>query len=180
MKPVIISFSETMNNERVASQVAKDLNIDWIKLKETKKRSLFTNIIDVLFGRKPKIALDLSLLEPYDFLVFMGPVWIGHPASPFRRIFQYLKTNPKKYGLITVCGGNCDLVSNPKLSECLMKRTGHEPLFVKELKLFDLMPPMDQKELNEKLFKYEMLQEEIDEYVNQAKTFLKDYLEEHI
>ena len=176
MNPVIISFSETMNNERVASQTAKDLNIDWIKLQETKKRKMMTDIFDVIFNRKPKLALDVRLLEPYDLIIFMGPVWIGHPATPFRRIFQYLKTHHKDYGLITVCGGNCDLVSNPKLKECLTKRTGYDPKFVKELKIFDLMPPESEKVINERMFKYEMIKEEIDQYVEEAKTLIKTFI----
>ncbi len=176
MKPVVISFSETMNNERVADIVTTDLNIDWIKLKETKKRSMMTNILDILFNRKPKLAIDLALLDPYDMIIFMGPVWVGHPASPFRRIFRYLRQHPKDYGLVTVCGGNCDLVSNPKLNECLMKRTGKKPQFIKELKIFDLLPQMEEKDMNEKMFKYQLTKDEIIRYADQAKTLISTYL----
>ncbi len=176
MKPVIISFSETLNNEQVARKVSKALHLDWIKLQETKKRTMMTNFIDILCHRKPKIALDLALLKPYEMIIFMGPVWLGHPASPFRRIFKYLKEHPKSYGLISVCGGNCDVVSNPKLPDILEKRTGMKPKFVKELKLFDLMPDIPEKEKNERMFKYQMNEKETALYADQAQALIEQYL----
>lgn len=174
MKSVIISFSETFNNERVASQVARDLNIDWIKVEETKRRSLATNIFDVIFARKPKIALDLALLDVYDFIVFIGPIWLGQVTPPFRRIFKYMKQHPRNYGYITVCGGNQDVVSNPKIRIQLEKRIGVKPKFIQELKLFDLMPEMSEKDRNEKMFRYEMNKEETIRYVEKAKAVIEE------
>lgn len=176
MKHVIISFSETLNNEKVAEQTAHDLNIDWIRLEETRKRTLATNFFDILFSRKPKLTLDFQSIESYDFIVFMGPVWLGHPASPFRRIFDYLKVHQKQYGLVTVCGGNNACISNPKLHDYLFKRTHIEPRFIKELKIFDLMPSMDEKERNEKMFKYKMNIEEINQFTSEAKEVIEAYL----
>lgn len=165
-----------MNNERVADQTARDLNIDWIKIEEKKKRHVLTNLLDVIFSRKPKITLDFTMLEPYDMIIFMGPVWLGHPASPFRRIFDYLQTHQKKYGLITVCAGNNDCVSNTRLKSYLVERVGYEPEFVKELKIFDLLPTMDEKERNQKMLSYQVNQEDIIRFTEEAKSVIHDYM----
>ena len=87
-----------------------------------------------------------------------------------------MRMDPKKYGLITVCGGNNECYSNPNLQKYLFKRTQIEPLFVKELKVYDLLPQMAEKERNELMLKYHINPEEVQTFVEASKSVIQEYL----
>jgi hypothetical protein len=66
-----------------------------------------------------------DILKKYDLILFFGPVWMGHVASPLRAYLKYLKQNSLPYGFLSISGGADS--GNPKLSAELVKRTGRAP-----------------------------------------------------
>lgn len=91
-------------------------------------------------------------------ILFLGPVWMGHVASPLRAYFNYQKTNPHGYAFISISGGADG--PNPKLDGELKKRTGKEPTTLINLQIKDLLPT-DPKPTRKVTSAYKLNDEEI-------------------
>ncbi len=138
MSIVVISYSLTGNNEKLAESIAKALSVKHIKVEEIKKRTFGTIAFDMLFGRKPKINMQYDENEKDDLAVFVGPVWMGGVASPLRSCFKKLKRKIDKYAFISISGGADG--PNPKLESELEKRIGKKAIAVIDLHIADLLP----------------------------------------
>ena len=138
MNILVISYSLTGNNEALASSIAKELAAEHIKITEAKPRTTGSIVLDMIFNRTPRIQPIHDRLEKYDQILFVGPVWMGHAASPFRAYFKHLKTYTHKYTFASISGGAVN--TNPKLAGDLKKRVGAAPEAVVDLHIADLMP----------------------------------------
>ncbi len=138
MNIVVVSYSLTGNNEKLAESIAKVLSVKHIKIEEIKKRSFGTIAFDMLFNRKPKIIMQYDENEKYDLAVFVGPVWMGCVASPLRNCIKRLKEIIDKYAFISISGGADG--PNPKLESELEKRIGKKAIAVIDLHIADLLP----------------------------------------
>ena len=138
MSIVIISYSLTGNNEKLASSIAKMLAVKHVKIEEHKKRTNGTIAFDMLFNRTPKINMQLDENEKYSLALFVGPVWMGCVASPLRDCFKKLKEKIDKYVFISISGGADG--PNPKLGNEMKKRIGKEAIAVIDLHIADLLP----------------------------------------
>lgn len=137
MNIAIISYSFTGNNDIFAECVSRDLPAKHIKISGQKPVTMGSIITDMLFGRTPKVHPAPETLREYDLILFFGPVWMGHAASPLRAYLNYLKTSQKPYGFLSISGGADG--GNPKLSQELMKRTGAKPVIMLDLHIKDLL-----------------------------------------
>jgi flavodoxin len=138
MKTIIISYSLTGNNADLAKNVAQKLTAEHISITESKPRSMGTIIFDMLLNRAPKIQMPVTKAEEYDLVIFVGPVWIGQVATPFRACFKQLGPKIDKYVFVSISGGADG--PNPKLADELKKRLGKEPVAVIDLHIADLLP----------------------------------------
>ena len=138
MKIGVISYSLTGNNEALANSVAEEFAAEHIKITEPKPRTTGSIILDIIFNRTPKVQPIPDRLEKYDQILFVGPVWMGQAASPFRAYFKHLKTHPYKYAFASISGGAIN--TNPKLAGDLKKRVGAEPAALVDLHIADLLP----------------------------------------
>ena len=91
MKTLIISYSFTGNNGKLANKIARILDADYTVIKETKNRTLFTILIDLLLNRIPPIKKLEKQFELYTNLIFVAPIWFGKIATPLRALFKELK-----------------------------------------------------------------------------------------
>jgi flavodoxin len=139
MKVIVVSYSLTGNNEALAASVAAALGGEHVRLTEAKSRSMGKIALDVMFNRTPKIAMPVEEMGAYDLLLFVGPVWMGHIASPFRACFKQLGPGIGDYAFISICGGADG--PNPKLAGELEKRLGKAPARLLDLHIADLLPP---------------------------------------
>jgi len=139
MKIAILSYSYTGNNAALATWVGEKLSLDHFRVSEHKKRKSQTIAFDMLFGRVPAVLPESTILDPYDLILFFGPVWMGQPGTPLRSFFRYIKGRDDlcKYGFISLSGGSDH--SNPLLSADLEKRTGRPPHFLLDLHIADLL-----------------------------------------
>lgn len=139
MKQMIVSYSMTGNNEALAASLAAKLGADHVRITEPKPRTMLTLILDMTFNRSPRIAMPVENPEAYDGALFVGPVWMGQIATPFRACFKQLGQKIGKYAFISISGGADG--PNPKLAGELEKRLGKAPACLLDLHIADLLPP---------------------------------------
>ena len=137
MKTAIVSYSLTGNNCALAKSLAEKTNIKHIEVKTVKKFGMGALIMDIMFKRAPKVTPEPSVLDDYDNIIFMGPLWMGQAATPLRRYFAHLKGSGKKYSFISVCGGAKG--GNQNLAEQFIQRIGSEPEHLLELHTANLV-----------------------------------------
>lgn len=138
MKIVVMSYSLTGNNEVLAKSIAEELGVEHIKITEPKPRTMGSIVLDLIFNRTPKVQPIPERLENYDLILFFGPIWMGHVATPFRAYLRRLKTNLSRYAFISISGGADG--ANLKLTGELKKRVGKEPIALIDLHIADLLP----------------------------------------
>jgi hypothetical protein len=95
-------------------------------------------VLDVVLKRTPKIIMPAEKIEAYDWVLFVGPVWMGQIASPFRACFSQLSQKIGKYAFVSICGGADG--PNPELTGELEERLGKEPACLLDLHIADLLP----------------------------------------
>ncbi len=136
MKTLVLSYSHTGNNAKLAKCITNQLEADFFPIREIKKRNIGTIIFDVLFNSTPQIQDFDFFVGKYDHVVLIGPVWIGKIASPFRAVFKSYHSVIGPYSFVTLCAGTHD--DNPKIEEELERRAGKAPEAVVKLFLKDL------------------------------------------
>lgn len=139
MKTLIISYSFTGNNEKIAKKIAKILGAELCVLEEMKNRNVFTIVLDVLFNRTPLIKEIEKNLGHYENLIFVAPVWFGKIATPLRQLLKELKGKNENYSLVTLSAG-ADGNKNPNLEKELIKRTGLAPKSVINPLISEILP----------------------------------------
>jgi len=135
MKGVVVCYSLSGNNERVARGVAARLGLELIKVSEPISRRAINTVLDIVFNRTPKVTPLPEIIKGFELVVIFAPVWIGHIATPVRAYLNCLREMGIRYGVVTVSGGPI-----PKVKDELIRRTGKEPEFFVELSIVDLLP----------------------------------------
>lgn len=171
MKIIIISYSLTGNNEAMASSMAAELGAEHIRISEAKPRTYFTITLDMLFNRTPKVNPIVNNVEDNDLVIFVGPVWMGHVASPLRACFKDLKAGLSRYAFISISGGADG--SNPKLYRELNKRLGKKPTAVIDLHIADLLPS-DPKPTRDDTSAYRLNNEDVRNLTNKIVKTLQE------
>jgi flavodoxin len=139
MKKMIVSYSLTGNNEDLAASLATTLGAEHVRITESKPRTMLTTVMYMLFNRTPKIALPLEKAEACDLVLFVGPVWMGQIATPFRACFKQLKHKIAKYAFVSISGGADG--PNLKIADELKKRLAQDPVCLIDLYIANLLPP---------------------------------------
>lgn len=125
MNIAVVSYSFTGNNERFADSLAAGLFAERIRILPTKPVTYGSLILDLLLQRKPDVSPEPESLSHFDLLVFVAPIWMGQVAFPLRAYFSALKYRAMPYCFFSISGGADG--DNPKVTNELKKRTGHEP-----------------------------------------------------
>jgi len=168
----IVSYSFTGRNDRVAEIVSEKLQIEHIKITEKKQRTIMTAAWDVMLGRKPKVEPAPDVIDQYDMVIFMSPVWMGTAAAPLHRYFLRVKKTKKDYAYIALSGGGTE--KNPTLKNNVMHWAGHEPKVFLDMHVSDLFP--DKEIANEEMQHYQMSEEEYMVFADRAIAELKKIL----
>lgn len=138
MKIAIISYSSTGNNDTLASNIAKEIGANHIKVTRPHAKATCIMIIKHLFNKAPKVEPPVEVINQYDFVILCGPIWMGKIAAPLRAYLDYLKSNPHKYAFVSLCGGATG--PNSDLENELEKRTGNKPVVLVEYRIASLLP----------------------------------------
>jgi hypothetical protein len=101
-----------------------------------------TVLLDMIFDRRiPKITMSqANNIEEYDLVLFVGPVWVGRVASPFRACFKQYRPKIGRYAYVSISGGADG--PNIKLEKGLTNRLGKSPVSLIDLHIADLLPPV--------------------------------------
>jgi hypothetical protein len=138
-KICVVSYSLTGNNEALAASLARAFDAEHFRVVEPGRRTMATIVIDVIFNRIPRAQVALGEIGQYDLVLFVGPVWMGQIATPFRACFKELQSRIRSYAFISLCGGADG--PNPKLADELRRRVKRDPVSVIELHIADFLPP---------------------------------------
>ncbi len=139
MKKMIVSYSLTGNNDDLAASLAATLGAEHVRITEPKPRTMRTTVLDMLFNRTPKIVMPVEKTDAHDLVFFVGPVWMGQIATPFRACFKQLRKKVSRYAFISISGGADG--PNPKIAGELKKKLGKEPIALIDLHIADLLSP---------------------------------------
>lgn len=139
MKNLIVYYSFTQNNEKLANHLRESLGCDIVKIETLKRRTGFSILLDLMFNRKPAIKTVPYYLRDYDHVIFIAPIWAGKIAMPLKTFLINEKANIKSYSYVTLCGGG-NAGQKTKIQRQLMEMTGKAPGKVVELWISNLLP----------------------------------------
>lgn len=174
MKILVVYYSHTHNNQKLAYQLQKKLKCDFLKIEELKQRTGFTILMDLLFNRKPPIKVYPYYLKDYDHIIFVAPIWAGKIATPLKTLLLNEKSNILEYSFITLCGGS-NHGQHDKVQKELATFMNKEPLRVVELFINDLLPP-EYKNSVKHTSGYRIKDSEFKVFETQIQHFLDDVL----
>jgi hypothetical protein len=177
MKAIVISYSFTGNNQDLAASLAATLGVEHIRIAEPKPRTTGKIALDVIFNRTPKIVLPVEAMEGVDLVLFVGPVWMGQIASPFRTCFKQLGPKIAKYAFISISGGADG--PNPKLADELKKRLGKEPVCLIDLHIADLLPS-EPKPTRDDTMAYRITERDVEHLTDTAIATLQETMANNI
>lgn len=138
MKTLIIHYSFTGNNAKLAKAISNKLNADCIELKEIRKRTIFSILLDVVFNRIPKIQNIDKHIVNYEHFIFVAPIWFGKIGTPLRGVFQKLANKDKSISLVTLSAGFNGI--NSKSEKEIVRRIGIAPKAIVNPLLIELLP----------------------------------------
>jgi flavodoxin len=169
MKTLIVYYSFTGNNQKLAIKLQQKLNCDLYGIQEVRKRKPITILIDLLFKRLPKVMEPSNDLSQYDHVIFIAPIWSGKIASPLRSFLINERSNICRYSFITVCSGRPQQQS--WITNGLRNVLEKEPVIVQELCINDLLP--EEKKNNIKYTTpYRILGNDLDAFKDKIEAFI--------
>jgi hypothetical protein len=139
MKPVVIYYSFTGNNRRLAMELQRRLACDAVEVTDAHARNRFTILLDLVLNRKPAVRWLPHDLRQYDQAVLLAPVWAGRIATPLAAFIAREKDVLPPFAFISLCSG---VPGQPeKIAAQLQTLTGRKPEAVSQLNLNDRLPP---------------------------------------
>lgn len=169
MKTLIISYSATGNNDKIAAYIAKELKMDHIRVNISNSKITLGLMFKHLFNVKPKILPPADVIDKYDYIILCAPIWMGKIAVPLKSYITYLKEHPRKYGFITVRGN----VENPNktISQSLEKMIGTKPSFVNQQTIESILRDNNNYDPKD-IISYKLNDKDIDKMTD---TIIKDF-----
>jgi flavodoxin len=172
MKNLILYYSFTENNKKLAALLTKRLHCDSVGIETVKKRTGLSILLDLVFNRKPEIKTVRYYLRDYDHIIFIAPIWAGKIAMPLKSFLVDQKSNIQNYSFITICGGG-----NPgqkeKISNELSATIGKRPMKVAEMWINNLLPK-EKKATIKYTSGYRIQTDEFTAFENDIVEFLSD------
>jgi flavodoxin len=136
MKPVIIYYSHSGNNQKLAMELQEKIACDMFEIKEKKKRKNISIFVDFLMKRHSRLApIDFDVSD-YGPVLLLAPVWAGKIAAPMRTFIEREKL--PDYSFITLCSGAAG--QREKIAAELDALTPQKPTAVAELWINNLLP----------------------------------------
>lgn len=160
MKILIMSYSNTGNNEKLAEDLANNLKAENIKV-IPKNNSMKSVITKHIFQIKPKCEQPLEIMDTYDLVIFCAPVWMGQIAAPIRGYIEHIKDSKQEYAFVSISGGSTELNANPNITSELIKRAGREPKLVYEYHIANILQP-DPKPVIKDIMAYRINDEDVE------------------
>lgn len=132
MRILIIFYSFSGNNRLLARRLAARLDAEVVEVKEPRRRTSFTIMLDLAFARLGQIVPLRVEPADYDHILFLSPLWNRHIATPMRAAMRQLAPQIANYSFVTLCGGDRPLQSETVLHEATTA-VGRPPAYQKQL-----------------------------------------------
>ena len=129
MKIALIFYSQSGNVEFVANEIAKNLDVDLIRIEPSKAypdkgfKKFFWGGKSAVMGEKPKLIPYKFEEDKYDKIILGYPVWAGTFAPPIKTFITENKEPLQRKQIVafaTSSGGNAEK-SFAKLAQTLNK-----------------------------------------------------------
>lgn len=169
MKTLIVYYSHTQNNEKLANILRRKLGADILKIEEAGKRTGFTILLDLIFNRKPVLRRHSLSLRGYAQIILVAPIWASKIASPMKAFLFNEKKNITHYSFISICGGAKGQLE--KIIRQLVKFVGKKPDAVAELWINDLLSE-DKKDSIRYTTGYRMADKDFEFFEPKVRGFL--------
>jgi hypothetical protein len=167
----IVYFSHQGNNKVLANYLSHRIDCGIVPIVEVKKRTGLTILLDLLFGRMPRIQTIHRAFREYDHVILVGPVWGGKIAAPLRTFLRLYCEQLHDYSFIALCGYEVP-GQRAALSAELARRVGRPPHAVAELRVSDLVAPEKRRNLRI-INSYRVTEAELAQYQSTIDEFLR-------
>lgn len=145
MKAIIVYYSHSSNNEKLAHELKLRFGCDLVKIEEQKRRTGFTTLLDHIFRRDAKIKKPDVFLIDYSMVIFIAPIWNTKIATPLKTFIKTEKHHIKKYAFISVC--SCHEGQRDKIAQELIQLIQRNPILVTELPVDKLLSPEEKNKI---------------------------------
>ena len=172
MKILIVYYSLTGNNEKLALSLQERLHSEIFKIQEIKKRNKMSILLDLLFKRKSNIFANNFDFNSFDVFIFISPIW-GRIASPMKAMLSQIKEKISKYYFITVCNG--ENRQKEKIEAELHSLVGIKPKGLCELWINDLLPE-DKKNRIQHTFNFKIKNDDFMFFKTKIDSFCNDFI----
>ncbi|WP_147805203.1 flavodoxin family protein [Alkalicoccus halolimnae] len=136
MKLLILYYSHSGNNEKLAVELQERIGCDKYEVKEKKKRKDISIFFDFLLKRNSRLAPIEFDVSEYGPVILLAPIWAGKIAAPMRTFIKREKLTD--YSFITLCSGADG--QREKIASELATLTPEKPTAVAELWINNLLP----------------------------------------
>ena len=115
MKTVILYYSRSGNTKALALKKALELDADIEEIVEEKKPLLVVGLYRALRRKKTAIRPIKALLDSFDKIIIMSPVWAAHPVSAINSVIECLPGGKKvELFMVSAGGGTRESVEKTK------------------------------------------------------------------
>jgi len=168
MKPIIIVYSYTGNNKKLAVKIKDKLNCDILSIKEHKKRRMISIFLDLIFNRQAKLT-EYQIPDNYDVFILVAPIWVGKLPSPMRTFLHKEKNRIHNYFFISINGGNEN--QSEKIAHELSSIIQKNCINVTELSINQFLPTKKQKA--NQILKYRVSDNDLNQYKTEIDAFIE-------
>lgn len=169
MKTLIVYYSHSGNNEKIAQELKSRLGCPIYRILEKKKRKTISILWDILFKRKTKLVNSSVALKEYDNVVLIAPTWNGRVSTPMRAFIKKEKGNLNSYYYVTVCNG--EVGQKERLTDELSALASRSPRSITELSINSLLPE-EQRHKIKHTFNYRISVQDIKRFNEILESFV--------
>ena len=142
MRRLVLFYSFTGNNRRLAHSLAARLGAEIEEVCETRTRRILTVILDMAFNRRPAVRPLTADPAAFDHVILVAPIWDMNLAHPMASALRGMAGRLGPYSFVTLCGYRRE-GQTAHIREELSGLAGHPPDAVDELHVGALFPPED-------------------------------------
>jgi hypothetical protein len=110
MRSLVAYHSLSGTTRKVAERAARALAADLAEVRTPRYTRGLLGFMragrDSWIGRLPPIEVDGAPPEGYDFVLVMGPVWVGHASTPIRAYLAQNRGKFRRLALVLTCGNS--------------------------------------------------------------------------
>lgn len=170
MNYLIIYYSHSGNNEKLALELKERIGCDIYKISEVKKRKTISILFDFFLIRNSRLASSNISMKKYDKIILVSPIWGGRIASPMRTFIEQEKGNLENYFYITFCNG--EIGQKEKIASELYSIVQRKPYEVTELWINSLLP-VEKKNKVKHTFNYRISKPDIERFDKDIESLIR-------